>query len=140
MHSRLFLFNPTNEMAIANGQVSYMPPRHLQKFEQDLATLPWILGDENDFVLVPDKKDHSLDHLKETGWSIPRVVNSPNDISKPARGKLMFEPWGWSPAVYRWLKPFIDLAHPDWKNDPFASWHPSYAGLLSRETGYKLLE
>jgi len=139
MHSRLFLFNPTNEMAIANGQVSYMPPRHLQKFEQDLATLPWILGDEKDFVLVPDKTDHSLDHLKETGWSIPQVVSSPRDIPTHARGNLIFEPWGWSPAVYRRFRPFFDLAHPDWENHPFASWHPKFADLLSRETGYQLL-
>ncbi len=127
-------------MAIANGQVSYMPPRHLQEFEQDLATLPWMLGDENDFVLVPDKKDHSLDHLKEAGWSIPRVVSSSHDIPRQARGNLMFEPWGWSPAVYRWFKSFIDLAHPDWGNHPFASWRPQSADLLSRDTGYQLLQ
>ncbi|MFW6268146.1 MAG: hypothetical protein ACOC1E_03340 [Marinilabiliaceae bacterium] len=139
MHSRLFLFNPTNEMAIANGQISYMPPRHLQEFEQDLATLPWILGEENDFVLVPDKAAHSLDHLKETGWSIPQVVSSPQDLPKQARGNLFFEPWGWSPAVYRKFKPFFDLAHPDWNHYPFASWHPRFADLLSRETGYRLL-
>ncbi|MBZ4677162.1 MAG: hypothetical protein JG782_1782, partial [Anaerophaga sp.] len=48
MVSKLFLFNPTNELAIANGQVSYMPPANLRRFENDLASLPWILSDEDD--------------------------------------------------------------------------------------------
>ncbi|MFO8001404.1 MAG: hypothetical protein R6U46_09175 [Marinilabilia sp.] len=139
MYSRLFLFNPTNEMAIANGQVSYMPPRHLFNFEKDLATLPWIFGTKNDFVLIPEKAGHSLEFLNDHGWDIPNPVSGPGDIPEWARGNLVFEPWGWSPAVYRQFRPFYEMVHPGWHNHPFSSWEKAHATILSRDTGYSLL-
>jgi hypothetical protein len=139
MNSRLFLFNPTNEMAIANGQVSYMPPHPLKKLEEDLATLPWMLGKASDYILINKLQGNSLNHLVDMGWEIPKPVTGPDEISKNKEQKIVFEPWGWSPAVYRSFKPFDPLAEPKWHQHPFAQWKESLAQLLSRETGYQLL-
>jgi hypothetical protein len=140
MNSRLFFFNPTNEMAIANGQMSYMPPRNLHQFEQDLASLPWLLGDENDFVLVRQKQGNSLEHLHKFDWGIPKIISSPEDLQLSRKQEVWFAPWGWSPAVYRHFRQFELFAHPQWDNHPFSDWKTHMAELLSRETGYKLLK
>jgi hypothetical protein len=139
MVARLFFFNPTNEMAIANGQVSYMPPLQLQKFERDLASLPWLLGNEKDFILVRDLKGNSLEHIRDLGWKIPKIITDLQDIENKDRVNLMPDPWGWSPAVYRLFNNFQESTHPEWKNHPFFEWKKNHARLLSRETGYRLL-
>lgn len=138
MISRLFLFNPTNELAIANGQVSYMPPANLRRFESDLASLPWILSDEDDYILVTHKEGNSLKHLSDYGWKIPSIVTAPEEI--PEKVRLIFSPWGWSPAVYIKFKRFYHLAAPTWHTHPLARWNANSAQLLSRETGYALLK
>jgi hypothetical protein len=139
MTSRLFLFNPTNEMAIANGQVSYMPPAHLQQFESDLASLPWIMGEEHDYILVKNRSGNSLSHLQDLGFKPPTLVQSPEDLPPRDETQLLFAPWGWSPAVYRLFKPFNHLASIKWKNSPMAAWQKNRQLIMSRETGYHLL-
>jgi hypothetical protein len=140
MKSRLFLFNPTNEMAIANGEVSYMPPRHLSHFEKDMAALPWLLGTENDFIVVGQQEGNSIRHLESFNWDLPALISSPEEIPATAQQNLWFSPWGWSPAVYRHFRPFLPLAHPRWDSHPFAVWHKKLADTLSRDTGYQLLK
>ncbi|WP_462318594.1 hypothetical protein [Marinilabilia sp.] len=140
MVRRLFLFNPTNEMAISNGQVSYMPPAQLKQFEKDLAALPWLMADENDFILVPEEKKGCLSHLTEYGLPLPRLISKPEDIQNEGIDNLWFEPWGWSPAVYRFLNPFLKFAHSKWSEHPFSNWKNHHKHLLSRDTGYQLLE
>lgn len=140
MKSRLFFFNPTNEMAIANGEVSYMPPRNLLKFEHDMAALPWLLGDDKDFVLVKEKKENSLEHLSGYNWKIPKIISSPDDLPQTSRQNLWFNPWGWSPSVYKHFKEFLPFVHPQWEDHPFSKWNDHMADLLSRETGYQLLK
>ncbi|MGQ1891846.1 hypothetical protein ACT29H_15505 [Thermophagus sp. OGC60D27] len=137
MHPEIFLFNPTNEMAIANGQGSYMPPLRLQRFENDLAAIPWLLTNEQDFILISQKQGNTLEHLSQFGWKMPSLVTSPSEI--PENMRINFSPWGWSPAVYNKLKPFYHLASRQWMEHPFATWKNNSAHLLSRETGYQLL-
>lgn len=140
MYSRLFFFNPTNEMAIANGEVSYMPPRHLHHFEMDMAALPWLLGNEKDYILVRQKGGNSIQHLEPFNWNLPTLVSSPEEISSKDRHNLWFSPWGWSPAVYRHFKPWMSFSHPEWSLHPFAIWQKDLANILSRATSYQLLK
>ncbi|WP_291860695.1 hypothetical protein [Marinilabilia sp.] len=139
MKSRLFYFNPTNEMAIANGEVSYMPPRHLHHFEMDMTALPWLLGTENDFVLARQKEGNSISHLEQFDWGLPTLVSSPDELPAIAQNNLWFSPWGWSPAVYRHFRPYLPFSHPQWDSHPFAKWEKRLAETLSRETSYLLL-
>ncbi|PWD98764.1 ATP-grasp domain-containing protein [Marinilabilia rubra] len=140
MMRRFFLFNPTNEMAIANGQVSYMPPAHLKQFENDLAALPWLMANENDIILVPEGKMESLSHLAQYDLKLPRLISGPEDINNEGINELWPEPWGWSPAVYRSFKPFNDFIDSSWQTHPFNKWDENHKQLLSRETGYELLK
>jgi hypothetical protein len=140
MEIQLFFFNPTCEMAIANGQVSYMPPRHLSKFEADLAALPFFFGREKDLILVSSVKGNSLDHLEQLGWKVPGLITRSDQLQSEVQGRIEFKPWGWSPAVYRVYRPFLSHVHPRWLHSPFKEWNSNLKELLSRGTGYRLLE
>ncbi len=140
MKPRLFLYNPTCEMAIANGQVSYMPPRNLALFEYDMASFPFVFGNSNDFILVPNREDHTLAHLEEIGWEIPSLVVTPEDLPSDVCEGLELHPWGWSPAVYSRFSLFMPYLDAAWPRSPFYSWNADLAFLLSRGTGYRFLE
>lgn len=98
------IFNPTCEMEVANGEVSYTPPAHLLKFVQDLEMLPFVYASEQDCVLLHHLPDAEFtDQLREAGFDLPgfRLINRMDHLSAD------FEPspWGWSPAIAHQLKP-----------------------------------
>ncbi len=81
MAGELFYFNPTCEMAIANGSATYTPPKHLEKFRNDLSILPIYFGDSQDVVLIDGTVPKEfLERLKNIGWNLPWVVNKSEDI------------------------------------------------------------
>ena len=133
----LFYFNPTCEMAVVNGQTSYMPPAHLKQFEHDLATLPCFFGGEDDFVLVPEVVDSSFtDYLCGLNFNVPSFITSANAFN--IANKLdALSPWGWSPAVHKKLQSFLPFCDEDWFEHPMSQWKAEHALLLSRETNYK---
>lgn len=47
---RLYVFNPENDMALANGSAGYVPPAPIRKFREDNWALPKIWAGENDVV------------------------------------------------------------------------------------------
>lgn len=105
MLPHIFYFNPTCEMEVANGLVSYMPPRHLQLLRDDLSALPLVFANSNDAVLVHALPDAQLLSLWEkAGFSLPQFVLS-SDI-KSIDSTFVPEPWGLSPAACKWLHRF----------------------------------
>ena len=134
---KLFHFNPTCEMAVVNGQTSYMPPAHLKQFEHDLATLPCFFGGKNDFVLVPETVDsYFTDYLCGLNFENPSFITSVNDFS--VSDKLdELSPWGWSPAIHKKLQPFLPFCNEEWLEHPMTQWKTEHALLLSRETNYR---
>lgn len=55
----IFHFNPTCEIAIANGSPYYVPPALLREFESDLATVMAVMASPNDLVVcgeIPSSK------------------------------------------------------------------------------------
>ena len=134
---KLFHFNPTCEMAVANGQTSYMPPAHLKQFEHDLATLPCFFGGKNDFVFVPEVVNSSFtDYLCGLNFDVPSFIASVNDFNINDRLDEL-SPWGWSPAVHKKLESFLPFCDEKWLEHPMSRWNTDHALLLSRETNYK---
>ena len=131
---KLFRFNPTCEMAVANGQISYMPPAHLRKFEYDLATLPSFLGDKNDFVYVPESVNQQfIEYLSIFGFELPRFISSADELTSSDKIDLLC-PWGWSPVEHKKFRPFLQFCHKNWFEHPFSQWKNEQKNLLSRET------
>ena len=50
----LYLFNPDNEISIANGTNGYTPKANISIMAGDLAYLSAYLSGEGDYVLVPE--------------------------------------------------------------------------------------
>jgi hypothetical protein len=125
-------------MALANGEVSYMPPQHLRQFEDDLATLPCFIGNSNDFVLVPEKVNTQfIEYLERLGFNLPRFVQSANELNTSDKIDLLC-PWGWSLAEHKKLNSFSLFCSEKWFQHPMTKWNNSHAQLLSRETTNKL--
>lgn len=75
----LFIFNPENDMALADGKPGYTPPAQIQQMRRELWWLPEWWAEEGDIV-----------------W------NGEDRLSLPDDTKIV--PWGWSPALCHQLK------------------------------------
>ena len=51
--SRLYLFNPDHDLALANGSKTYEAPASARQFASDLACLPLWYADAGDKVAAP---------------------------------------------------------------------------------------
>ncbi|WP_461642547.1 hypothetical protein [Labilibaculum euxinus] len=139
---KIFIYNPTCEMAIANGTVSFMPNKILTKFEQDLDVLPMFFADKMDTVLVHQLPDPQfIDMLINAGVTIPNfkplsAALADSDFIKMPKGSL--HPWGWSPRIHHIFKPFKKSCSPDFLNQPNACWKAEHRDLYSRKKALEI--
>ena len=77
---QLHLFNPENDLALANGDPNFVAPTSARRLARDLAALPIWWSEPEDLILIGGKTDH---------WAEVQAC----------------APWGWSPEVKnRFLK------------------------------------
>lgn len=79
MNSNLFVFNPENDMALADGKPGYTPPAQIQQMRRELWWLPEWWAEDGDIV-----------------WNGEDKLNLSDDIR--------IQPWGWSPAICHQLR------------------------------------
>ncbi len=95
---KLHLFNPQNDLALADGNANYCAPPSASKIAYDLASLPLWFADSDDSVLLPDNIHIEYYNTYSNIINIPKVFNSNvNDIAKCV-------PWGWSAQIKKKLK------------------------------------
>jgi hypothetical protein len=63
----LHYFNPTGELAIANGLRSYRPPAALQSFENDLSCLPIIYSKPGEYIYSAAPKQQAAELWEKAG-------------------------------------------------------------------------
>lgn len=96
-YRRLFLFNPDNEMAIANGNPYYTPPATILKMLEDLDYLPAYYAGAEDAVWVKRRPDKEFLQERETRFHIaPALITEENREQAEAEECC---PWGWSPRA-----------------------------------------
>lgn len=140
---KIFIYNPTCEIAIANGTVSYMPNKTLSRFEKDLDVLPMHFANEKDVVLVNQLPDQEFIMLmQEAGISLPEFKQfessiQDKDFVKSAKESL--EPWGWSPRIHHIFKHLKDSCQQKFKNRPNAEWQANHKDLYSRKKALEVL-
>lgn len=101
-YRRFFVFNPENEMAIADGSPYYTPPASILKMAEDLAYLPAYYAGEKDAVWVRKQPDREFLAEKKALFHVaPALVTEENRDSWEAE---VFCPWGWSPRMYFLLR------------------------------------
>lgn len=140
----IFIYNPTCEIAIANGTVSFTPNKTLTSFENDLSELPLIFANENDIVLVNKLPDTDfINTLKNVGFTLPdfkladTALNDNDFIVLPKKG---LEPWGWSPRMHYIFRMLKDSCQDDFKKLPIANWNIHHKDLYSRKKALEVLQ
>ena len=140
----IYIFNPTSEMAISNGTVSFMPNKILTRFEQDLDLLPICYAEEEDVILVhqiPDTK--FIESLQNVGFKMPRFELFPQALTNQAflkEEKANLKPWGWSPRIHHQLAPFKNQCSEAYLNQPNVCWKTEHKELYSRKLALKCLK
>ncbi|MBL7969239.1 MAG: hypothetical protein JNK09_19710 [Prolixibacteraceae bacterium] len=138
--ARVFYFNPTCELAVANGSFSYMPPLLLQEMETDLSILPLVFAGANDFILSPTiPSSEFISQLKDVGFELPNFRTLPELESLPDRSIHSLFPWGWSPAAHFILKNLKQKCSDEFKLSPVFEWNDFSRKLFERKTALSFL-
>lgn len=88
---KLFVFNPENDLALANNQWNFIAPASARKMRLDLEMLPVWWMSETDWVWVTRYPVHQpLDLLSLNDRFLLHPDTCPVD---------RIEPWGWSPLI-----------------------------------------
>lgn len=93
---KLHLFNPENDLALADGNANYCPPPAAVRIAYDLASLPLWFADADDYVFIPDDR-HLRYHAEMSGqFPLPGVCTSVGSLPLAE-----CRPWGWSSQMLR---------------------------------------
>lgn len=140
MPNDVYYFNPTCELAIANGSFSYMAPRLLREFERDCSALPFIFSTFDDFVLTENKPSREfINRLSAAGFEMPEFC-SLEELQSPTNSYLgAIYPWGWSPAAHFLLKELKEKCSPSFQQSPVFSWAEKHTALFERITSLRFL-
>ncbi len=129
----IFLFNPTGELAIANGTNSYTPPKRLRTFEEDLAVITSFFAEENDYILT--KYFDDPDYLKiwnELGLPDLNYINLKNITLVPSINYL--RPWSWNQVSHTRFKNVKSKCSQSFKDSPNFTWSSDHKLFFSRKT------
>ncbi len=143
MNPDIYYFNPTCEIAVANGSENYQPKAILRKFEYDLDIIPAFIAKTNDITLVYQVPSNQfIDNLKKAGIGISdlKVLDKGlNDASFINVPKGFLYPWGWSPAVHKLLGPLKASCSEEFIDSPVSQWCSVHRELYSRLQSVKVL-
>lgn len=95
---KLHIFNPENDLALADGGANYCPTPAAMHIARDLASLPLWFADAGDKVVIPNEVHKEYHERISRLFSVasPYENNMHNDITSCV-------PWGWSPQIKRRL-------------------------------------
>lgn len=102
--SCMYLFNPENDLALANFAPNYTPPASAVRMAEELAVLPlWYATPGEEPLVIAEGKEH-WDFLQRISEVLPvqaRLISFDEIALYPERRIV---PWGWSPSLVRRLK------------------------------------
>lgn len=98
----LYIFNPDHDLALASGDVNYMPPASARKMAADLALLPVWYASPGSAVLAPSA--YNFDFLCEMQQHLSLPVELMTEPEVASEENLQPMPWGWNPALRKRLQ------------------------------------
>lgn len=126
----LYLFNPDNEISVANGTNGYTPKANITLMADNLSFLMAYLAGEGDYVLVP--------RLPEIGF-LKKRQEIFGLTSKPILWEkaclLSFraiKPWGWSPRMHNLFGDLKSRCGESFRQSVMAEWSDERRELYSR--------
>lgn len=143
MKPDIYYFNPTCELAVANGSINYMASAKLRRFEEELSTLPGILALPKDLVLVNRRpSDQFKDQMQSAGFVLPVYEIEDNLYSDQAFEEKQYGflfPWGWSPSAHKLLLHFKPGCSSEFQTSSVCEWREIHRELYSRKSSLELL-
>lgn len=132
----VFHFNPTCELAVANGSPYYTAPALLRRFEEELAPVMLFLSNNNDLIIkeIP-VSDRFTEQLWEYAFPCPVFLQKqdiPAELEKRDCNIIRINPWGMSPAESYYFQFLNRYAATDWL--------PDMKKLYERETSVRFLK
>lgn len=96
---KLHIFNPENDLALADGGANYCPPPAAASIADDLCTLPLWFASPDDAVLLKEKVHIDYCSEMQEQFTVARPFSSDmlNSIEECV-------PWGWSSQMLRRLE------------------------------------
>lgn len=96
---KLHIFNPENDLALADGGANYCPTPAAAQIAYDLAVLPLWFAGKTDCVVLPG----------DVHREYYNCISSLFDVALPYDSKMQSDvtscvPWGWSPQIKRRLR------------------------------------
>ena len=131
----MYLFNPDNDLALANFIPNYTPPASAVKLRGDLEMLPVWYSEPESMIVVEKKSEnfHFLDYIKKL-FPIDCELIAPEKMSEHEDRKII--PWGWNPMLRKRL---IDLGISE-KNIPTLIELETLRDYSNRKHAVKMLE
>lgn len=136
----IYFFNPTCEMAVANGSFSYVPPLLLQQMESDLSFLPFVMANVDDLIVSSRQPSPKfIEHLSSAGFNIPEFKSLARLETETTREIGSIFPWGWSPAAHYKFRNLKERCSREFKESAVFDWRPEHRLLYERGTALDLL-
>lgn len=95
----IYIFNPENDLALANGSPNYEAPLSARLFRSDLALFPIWYADENSVVLTDSPISETWLADERKALNINATWIDLSSFREARREDDVFIPWGWSPAI-----------------------------------------
>lgn len=141
---RLHIFNPEHEICLALDKARFTPSHNVMKMRRELAFLPYLWADEDDYVLVDDfeyahKAVERLSHLVRKNVRFVGIKRLKSLVSERVRSgefDLQACPWGWDKAVKQLL---VSLGWPE-ERLPSDKFLEDLRQLSHRRTAKRFLE
>lgn len=100
----LYIFNPDHDLALASGDVNYMPPASARQMAADLALLPVWYASPESAVLAPSA--YNLDFLREMQQHLSLPVELMTEPEVASEENLQPMPWGVEPGFEKEVAAF----------------------------------
>lgn len=135
--SKIYLFNPTNDLAVANGIKTYTPPNYFKTFEKEAASLPFCYAESNDIIISPPFSDQYVERLGKVNFTVPRTITKEEFQTTSFSDSSIhsLEPWGWSPAIHLFFQNHVHI--PEIRP---LEWHEETKHYYSRAFAKEILE
>ena len=134
----LYLFNPDNEISVANGTNGYTPKANITLMADNLAFLMAYLAGEGDYVLVPRlPKADFLEERREVFGLTSKPILWEKACLQSFRA---IKPWGWSPRMHNLFGELKSRCAELFRQSVMAEWSNERRELYSRLRAAECLE
>lgn len=97
---KLYIFNPSTDLALANNSENYMPSAKVKQMERELETLPLWYAEPGSMLLASPHTDRTFtDRLRQLFGIDTTIIADPSLL--PDSTEIC--PWGWNPTLRKQL-------------------------------------